>query len=220
MNSRIFYLVLATLAAVGAGVMGWMVFHRPPASGAAPTRVDLTGTLSYVVGDPSASLEVVDVSDYQCPDCARYEKEEMPAIRERFINTGKLRWRYLLIALPNHPEAVPASHAMGCAMEQGPIPAARMHGSLFETQESWAHNPEHLVHFRVLAERAGVDLAAWDACMQSRRFAGAIAQGWRAAQRAGVPGTPTVLVFDRYYVNGMTANQFERLLNAPPPPVR
>ena len=175
-----------------------------------------------VGSDPSAPLEVVDVSDYQCPDCARYEKEEMSAIRARFIDSGRIRWRYLLVALPNHAEARPAAHAIGCALEQGPVPvpAAAMHASLFESQERWAHSPEHLAQFRTLAQRAGLDLAPYDTCMRSGRYDQAIAQGWKAARRVGVPGTPTVLVFDRYYVNGMTANQLERVLGTPPAPVR
>jgi protein-disulfide isomerase len=144
----------------------------------------------------------------------------MPAIRARFVDTGRIRWRYLFVALPNHAEAGPAAHAMGCAMEQGPVVAAAMHASLFETQERWVHRPEHLAQFRTLAQHAGLDLGLYDACMRSGRYGQAIAQGWKAAQRVGVPGTPTVLVFDRYYVNGMTANQFERVLGTPPAPVR
>jgi protein-disulfide isomerase len=178
--------------------------------------VNPEGVITWQLGVESAPVEVWEGSDYQCPDCARYELEAMPDIRKRFIETGQVRWRYLLFALPNHVEAGPATHAFACAREQGEREAEAMHRGLFETQSEWARSPEHLRVFRRIAATAGMDSSAFDACMTSGRYHASVVRSWDEAQRVGIPGTPTVLLYGRFYVGGLTANQLERILNRPP----
>ncbi len=40
-------------------------------------------------GDANARLTVVEVSDYQCPFCARYFKETYPQLETEYIKTGR-----------------------------------------------------------------------------------------------------------------------------------
>lgn len=203
------------LALLIAGVGALVLMSR---GGHAPAATDLTvnpdGLVTLTLGSAEAPIEVWEGSDYQCPDCARYELEEMPAIRERFIATGRVRWRYLLFALPGHAEAVPATEAVACAQEQGQAAAEAMHTGLFETRDEWARSPEHHQVFRRLAEQRGLDLASWETCMSEERHRAAVERTWREAQRVGIPGTPTVLLFGRFYVGGLTANQLQRVLDA------
>jgi len=183
---------------------------------AAALKVNPEGIITWQLGSESAPVDVWEGSDFQCPDCARYEAEEMPAIRSRFIETGKVRWHFLFFALPNHAEAAPATHAFACAQEQGERQAAAMHRGLFEAQAEWARSPGYLAVFRRIAESGGLELGAYDACMESGRYREAVARSWREAQRVGIPGTPTILLFGRFYVGGLSANQLERVLSRPP----
>ena len=217
MTARQFlYLILGLVLA---GVAGLVLIARR-GSGPRMASIDVRpdGLVTWTLGAADAPVEVWEGSDYQCPDCARYEAEAMPDIQARFIATGKVRWRYLMFALPNHREAVPATHAFACAREQGDAHAAAMHRGLFETRAEWAGSTGHLAVFRRLAEADSLDLDAYDACMDSGRYRNAVAESWNEAQRVGIPGTPTVLLFGRFYVGGLTANQLERVLNRPPDP--
>ena len=186
--------------------------RRSPVAEPAALVIDTTSVVTYSIGAPDASLEVWVGSDYQCPDCTRYELESMPEIVRRFIDTGRIRWRYLLFALPGHNEARPATHAVACAQEQGQSAAGAVHRGLFATQAEWARSAEHRAVFRRVAEQGGLDLAAWEACMTSGRYTAAVEKSWQEAQRVGIPGTPTVLLYGRFYVGGLTANQLERVL--------
>lgn len=215
MTARHFTWLLLGLVLAGVGGLVFLT-RRASAPRGANLVVNPDGVVSWALGSEHAPVEVWEGSDYQCPDCARYETEAMPDIRTRFIATGKVRWRYLLFALPNHNEAAPATHAFACAREQGDSAAAAMHRGLFETQAEWAKSAEHLAVFRRLAESNRLDLAAFDACMTSGRYRDAVAKSWAEAQRVGIPGTPTVLLYGRFYVGGLTANQLERVLNRPP----
>jgi protein-disulfide isomerase len=199
------------LAVLGAGVLIYLA-RRSPLVEPAVLVIDTTGVVTYSIGSPDASLEVWVGSDYQCPDCTRYELESMPDIVRRFIDTGRIRWRYLLFALPGHNEAPPATHALACAQEQGQSAAGAVHRGLFETRAEWARSEEHQAVFRRVAEQGGLDLAAWEACMTSGRYAAAVEKSWQEAQRVGLPGPPTVLLYGRFYVGGLTANQLERVL--------
>lgn len=213
MTPRRFLAVILALAVAGALAL---VVLRTRGPRPATLQVNPEGIITWQLGSDAAPVEVWEGSDLQCPDCARYEAEEMPAIRARFIETGKVRWRFIFFALPNHAEAAPATHAFACAKEQGEEPAGSMHKGLFESQAEWARSPGHQAVFRGLAERGGLDLGAWDSCMASGRYREAVARSWSEAQRVGIPGTPTVLLFGRFYVGGLTANQLERVLSRPP----
>lgn len=210
---RTFLVLLVLMAAVLGAILIMMAGTRDARRTGRVISLDLEGTVNWVVGSPDAPIEVIEGSDLQCPDCKRYEEEAKPAILERFIATGQVRWRYLFFALPGHEEALPATHALACAMEQGDAAAGAMKTGIFATQAEWSRQPTHLETFRAVAEGAVPDPAAWQACMDSGRHAEAAARGWPAAQAAGVPGTPTVILFDRFYVGGLTANQLARVLD-------
>jgi protein-disulfide isomerase len=217
MTPRRFLALLLGLAVAGAGTLIFAA-RRGDAPRAAALQVDPDGVITWTIGADDAAVEVWEGSDYQCPDCSTYEAEAMPEIRRRFIETGKVRWRYLLFALPNHAEAGPATHAFACALEQGDSAAGAMHRALFETRDQWARSPGHLAVFRGIAESGGMDVTAFDACMAAGRYRDAVARTWAEAQRVGIPGTPTILLYGRFYVGGLTANQLERVLSRPPQP--
>jgi len=177
----------AILALVIAGAVGLaLMSRRDPGAHPAALTLNPEGLVTLTLGSADAPVEVWEGSDYQCPDCVRYELEEMPAIRERFIATGRVRWRYLLFALPNHAEAGPATEALACAQEQGQAAAEAMHTGLFETRSEWAGSPEHRAVFRRLAEQRGLVVASWDECMGEGRHRAAVERTWREAQRVNV----------------------------------
>lgn len=211
---RTFLVLLGVMAVVFGAVLLALAGSRDARRTGSVISLDLEGTVNWVVGSPDAPIEVIEGSDLQCPDCKRYEEETKPAILERFVTTGQVRWRYLFFALPGHEEALPATHALACAIEQGDTAAAAMKAGLFATQAEWSRQPTHHETFRAVAAGAVPDPVAWQACMDSGRHAAAATRGWRAAQAAGIPGTPTVILFDRFYVGGLTANQLARVLDA------
>ena len=81
-----------------------------------------------------------------------------------------------------------------------------MHDQLF-TNHGWAQtgrDPSSL--FRRLAESVGVDLARYDECMASARYAGCIEASRQEAERLGAGGTPTFFVNGRMVQGGGVPN--------------
>jgi len=69
-----------------------------------------------VAGPPSARVEIVEFSDFQCPYCKRV----VPILKQLMAKYGdqvKLVWKDF--PLPNHPDARPAAEAAQCARDQG-----------------------------------------------------------------------------------------------------
>jgi protein-disulfide isomerase len=200
-----FYAIVAVLAVV----LGIAVFAllrtggtAPAAAvGAPPTVVD-DGFRGYTLGQGSARVEITEYVDFECPVCASFATIQMPTIKEQLINTGRVRWRFRDYPLPIHKYSRFAAHAAQCAGAQGHY--FEMQDQLF-THHQWAQtgkDPSDL--FRSLAQAAGVDLKAYDTCMEAGRYAQRIEFSRQEGDQLLVDGTPT------FFANGKKLD-FRRL---------
>ena len=193
-----FYLILALVAAGGLAALAYLVLGRKPVSIPANVAVlptDTAGFRGYVLGSDSAPVEITEYADYQCPFCADFSLVQFPDIKSRLIDTGKLRWRYRDYPLDGlHPSARISAHTAACADEQGKY--WPVHNLIYQGQSDWARgNAEGIL--RGYAEAAQLDLAKYDECMQSARYAGRIEASLQEGNALGVTGTPTFLVAGR-----------------------
>ncbi len=102
-----------------------------------------------------------------------------------YIETGKVK--YVIRDLPLesiHPLAMKAAEATHCAGEQGKY--WEMHGRLFANQRQLAR-PEQSKH----AQALGLDVAAFEQCVDSGKSAVRIRKDMAEAQRLQITGTPT-----------------------------
>ena len=44
---------------------------------------------SRIMGSPEAPVRILEVSDFQCPFCARFNRETFPVLDSLYIETGK-----------------------------------------------------------------------------------------------------------------------------------
>lgn len=192
-----FYAILAGVALLGLGALGFLL-SRPKVS-SIPANVtiqpaDTAGFRGYIKGSESAPVEITEYADYQCPFCQTFATLQMPTIEERLIKTGRLRWRYRDFPLQQHPFSRLAAHSAACADEQGKY--WPVHNLIYQGQSDWARgNAEGIL--RGYAEAAQLDLAKYDECMQSARYAGRIEASLQEGNALGVTGTPTFLVAGR-----------------------
>ena len=201
-----FYVVLAGVAvvlAVGTVTMLKSGGGAPAAATAAPPTVADDGFRGYTQGSADAPIEITEYLDFECPVCASFTVVQMPTINEQLINTGKVRWRFRDFPLPIHRYSRFSAHAAQCAGAQGRY--FEMQDQLFLNHRQWAQtgkDPSKL--FRELAKTAGVDVTAYDQCMESGRYAQRIEFSRQEGDQKLVDGTPT------FYLNGKKLN-FRRL---------
>ena len=210
-----FYLVLAAVAVVGVGALVW-VLQRPstvsiPAN-VAVQAADTAGFRGYVLGDSGAPVELTEFADYQCPFCQTFATLQMPTIRKRLIETGRLRWRFRDFPLQQHPHARPAAHAAACADEQGKF--WPMHDRIFEGQAEWAAERDATPLFRRYAADVGLDGGQYEACMSAAKYAGRIQASYEEGVRLGVNSTPTLFVGGRLYRGRFDSDAIVRLADS------
>jgi protein-disulfide isomerase len=86
-----------------------------------------------------------------------------------------------------HPQAFKAAEATHCAAEQGKY--WELHSRLFEHQRN-LDRADLTAHARAI----GLDVAAFDRCVESGKYAERVRKDVAEAQRLGITGTPTFLV--------------------------
>jgi protein-disulfide isomerase len=158
---------------------------RPSAAAGPPPEVVLTVGTGPSRGSATATLTLVEFTDYQCPFCGRYVRETYPQLDQEYIQTGKVRYVVRDLPLESiHRDAFKAAEATRCAHEQGKF--WEMHDRLFARQQELgrAHLPKH-------AQALGLDASAFARCLEAGTHVDAIRKDMAEAQRLQATGTPT-----------------------------
>lgn len=211
-----FYLLILALVVGGGGLLWYLTRPKGPTS--IPVAVDIqpsdtAGFAGYVLGAEDAPVTIVEYADYQCPACQSYELVQFPTVRERLIATGRVRYVYRDFPLDGpHQWARLAAHAAACAEEQGKF--WELHDALYRTQSEWSFSRNAGTMFRDEAQALGLDLAAYDACMRSTRYAGRIQASQAEGVRLGVGSTPTFLLGGRLYPGVQTYDWMRAMVDS------
>jgi len=155
-------------------------------------RVDLD-TLGFTWGDPDAPVAVLEFSDFGCGYCREFHRETFPTLFERFVETGKVQWKYVPMLLGIFPNAIEAAQVGECVGEQGLF--REISDVLFERQADWkrAGDDPMPILLEMVAE-AGGNVAEVEACVAEDRHAARIASGTAFFANSGGRGTPTFFI--------------------------
>lgn len=157
--------------------------HQPAAStkrGAQPTDY-------RTLGSADAPLTIVEFTDLQCPYCARFASETFPALRARYIDTGKVRFTTRDLPMPMHAYAVTAAVAARCAGEQGRYWEYRE--MLFRGQARLAQAP-----YESIARHFGLDVERFAACRADGKMEARVQDDLAVARANGISSTPTFVI--------------------------
>lgn len=211
-----FYLMLAALAAVGVAALLYLMNRSSSPSipvQVAVTAADTAGFRGYVLGSDSAKVEIIEYADYQCPACQSFEMVEFPYVKERLIQTGKVRYVYRDFPLDQpHRWTRLSAHSAACANEQGRF--WEQHEALYRTQSEWSASGDAGGIFRSLAQQNGMDVGQYDACMQSLKYAGRIQASLDEGIRLGVNSTPSFRIGDRLYAGVQPYDKLKALVDS------
>lgn len=195
-----FFALFALIAAAGIGFLLWQMNRSSTPSIPVAVTVqpsDTAGFRGYVLGTDSAAVEVIEYADYQCPACQQFATVEWPYVKERLVQTGKVRWVFRDFPLSQHQWARLAAHAGACAQEQNKY--WELQEEIFATQPEWQFSRDAGPMFRTAAQKVGMDVSAYDACMNSLKYAGRIQASSAEGVRLGVGSTPTFIIGGRLY---------------------
>jgi protein-disulfide isomerase len=166
---------------------------------AAPTRDNPSR------GPEKARVTITLFSDFQCPYCSKVTGtvEQMLAAYPKDV---RIVWRHMPLSF--HPNAPLAAEAAQEAFAQGGNEGFwKFHDTLFANQKALAR-PD----LERYAREQGLDLARFNAALDSRKHKAHVDRDNEEARRAGIVGTPAFLI-NGYFVNGAYPFEtFDRLI--------
>ena len=145
-------------------------------------------------GSPTAPVTVYEMSDFQCPFCADFALQTMPALDREYVQTGKVRFVWVNFPLPMHQNAVPAAELAMCGARQGKF--WQLHDLLFRNQQRWAGLAEPGSYFLSLGDSAGANRDTLASCLREGAMRALVRADAEGAVRSGARFTPT------FYIEG------------------
>jgi len=215
-SNRAFYVLIAAVAVVGIAALTYQSTRPKDAVRTSPIDSSLPPVQSsgYTVGSANAPLEVTEFGDFECPACGNFSTLAEPDIRKRYVNTGKVLWRFIDFPLSGHKNTWPASRAAACADEQGKF--WEYHDALYQTQDQWngeaTDNPDKFL--KQLGKQLGLNTTQFDQCADTKKTQAKVQAHYTLATQRNVQQTPTFVVGDQQMAGAMSYDQFAKVLDA------
>jgi len=169
-----------------------------------PLRFSMVAAGRPSRGSASAPVMLVVFSDFQCPYCKKFSLT-LSEVAKKYGD--KVRIVFRQFPLTNiHPYAMKAAGAALCAADQNRF--WEMHDLLFQDQDS--------LEIDALKERAkklGLDLNAFNACLDSPLHAAQIHEDIVAGASAGADSTPTTFINGRYFNGALPLDAISEIID-------
>ena len=189
------YFSILLLFAIPAVILLLMFWKQGSDTGSEPISDLKISATDVTKGNPNATVELIEYSDFQCPACAAY----YPYVKQMLAEyNDKIRFAYRHFPLSQHRNAPLAARAAEAAGNQGKFWG--MHDLIFEEQKAWENNNKAGEVFTVLAQRLGLDMERFNKDIDSEEIKNKVENDFKSGLRAGVNSTPT------FFLNGVKLN--------------
>ena len=205
------------------------------ASGAVLAAAALMGSTSLAVADPTveelmrpgplpdlvegkadAPVTIVEYASMTCPHCATFHKTTYPALKTKYVDTGKVR--FIFREFPLDELAVAGSMLARCAATEkdnkaaAPEKGLAMISVLFNAQDKWAVR-DPIPPLLQIAKQAGFTQATFDECLKDQKLYEAIlAMRERGSKDYKVESTPTLFVNGKVQKGGASIEELDKLI--------
>ncbi len=193
-------------------VVFWMLLWSPlvlgqtPGAGATPAAVE-PGEQS--LGDPNAPVTVIEYASLTCPHCATFHRETLPRLKERYIDSGKVRLVYR--DFPLDQRALDAAVVAHCAEPERYFDFLDV---LFESQESWARAADHVPALVLLAKLGGLPEERVRQCLANEELVNAVlGERLQGQNEHNVRSTPSFVIGGQTYAGDRGIEEFAKLID-------
>jgi len=159
---------------------------------------------SPIMGEPSATITIVEWGDYQCTFCYKFHQSTMNTIKQDFIETGKVKLVFKDFPL-NGPDSVLAAEAAYCAQDQGKY--WQYHDELYKNWEGERTGWITRDSLDKFATTVNLDLEKFDKCLDEHKYLERVNQMYEFGREIGIDATPSFLVFSNEKIIKIIGNQ-------------
>lgn len=203
LDRRTLNLVLASFLAAPTALAG---LSRPLQ---AQTTVDAAAALApRFLGSEDAPLTMIEYFSLTCGACGKFHRDVLPTLKEKYIDTGKLRMEYR-----DFPLDIWALRAAAMARSAPQKRYDALITVLFDQQARWTRADDVLAALKQIGRLAGLSSNYVQAALMNTELLDGIANSRLVANRdLGVQSTPTFLIGDRKLDGFLPLDEFDALL--------
>lgn len=203
LDRRTLNLVLASFLAAPTALAG---LSRPLR---AQTTVDAAAALApRFLGSEDAPLTMIEYFSLTCGACGKFHRNVLPTLKEKYIDTGKLRMEYR-----DFPLDIWALRAAAMARSAPQKRYDALITVLFDQQARWTRADDVLAALKQIGRLAGLSSNYVQAALMNTELLDGIANSRLVANRdLGVQSTPTFLIGDRKLNGFLPLDEFDALL--------
>lgn len=169
--------------------------HKAPAKAAAPGKPTGPVTFTdpeYAMGSATAPVTVVEYLSNVCSHCAHLDKDVWPAIKAKYVDTGKVRWVIREFLTPPEDLAAAGFVLARCTGKAHYWPTVE---ALFRAQEEMAKTQQIKAIYLRIAGEQGLSEAQFTACLDDKSAYDALnARMKKAVEADKVEFTPTLII--------------------------
>jgi len=162
------------------------------------------------IGKDDAKVTIVEYMSMTCPHCARFHTTVFDSIKQKYVDTGKVK--FILREFPLDNRAAAAIMLARCAPKDQYFP---MVSALFKAQMTWATAEDGRASLLQMAKLAGFSEQSFEACLTNQKLLDEVnATREKASKDFGVDSTPTFFINGKRYSGEMSVEEMSALIDA------
>ena len=159
------------------------------------------------LGSPDAPVTVVEYASMSCPHCGNFHRTTFAAFKEKYIDTGKVR--FIFREFPLNAPAYAAAMVARCA------PADRFFdvvAAYFDNQDAWLSGQNLRASTLEVAKGFGFTEQTFDACVRNQALFTGLEGVKSRGVGFGVQATPTFFIGGRKVEGALTLAELDKAL--------
>jgi protein-disulfide isomerase len=162
-----------------------------------------------MLGSEKAPVTIVEYASMTCPHCAHFAATTFPELKQRYIDTGKVR--FTLREFPLDPLAAAGFMLARCAGNDKYMPVVE---TLFAKQSDWVVK-EPIKPLESIAKQFGYTEDSFKQCLANQKVLNSIqAVRDHAVEKLGVNSTPTFFINGKRMIGDVSFDDMAKVIDS------
>tara|TARA_B100000315_G_C14446211_1_gene526918 strand:+ start:72 stop:698 length:627 start_codon:yes stop_codon:yes gene_type:complete len=161
------------------------------------------------IGNKDSNVIVIEYASMTCGHCAAFHNEVFPKLKEKYIETGKIKFIYR--DYPLDQQALYASILARCAPKEKYFDFLEL---IFSTQKKWVSGKdEFLDKLTNIGQLGGLSESQISSCFRNENLVDLVIDNRSVAEKKyNIDSTPSFIINEKKFT-AMSFKDFEKILN-------